>query len=365
MKKILLGICTLGLLVGCGSTSDSDGLNDQTITIDELPAAYAKISCDVTRACWGDVFDILVAGENCEANAETGITDELPRIKSAIEAGKVRYDGKKFQACIDAIKARGCVDAPEPAECTAALDGTVDLGGDCTMNIECKGPETYCKSSAACPGKCTATEPAGTTCQRDSQCAAGLQCSDNTHRCAQPAAAGADCKGASAPNCGAGLICVGDDSKSGQSGKCQTLTDAFSVAAGGACLLSGAAFCKTDLRCAVESVDPVTQTITTRCSPPVASGASCKLAYPDVCPFDQYCAVPAQSIDGTCRAKPGSGQPCAARGSDAADICAPGTRCDGGICRSLQKLGGSCQTDDVCYSGTCAGGGCASAGACE
>src|SRR4029453_15680377 len=101
MKKILLGICTLGLLVGCGSTSDSDGLSDQTITIDELPAAYAKVSCDVTRACWGGVFDILVAGENCEANAETGITDELPRIKSAIEAGKVRYDGKKFQACID------------------------------------------------------------------------------------------------------------------------------------------------------------------------------------------------------------------------------------------------------------------------
>src|SRR5262245_274758 len=102
MKKVL-GICLLGVIAGCGSTSDNDGLNDQTITIDELPTQYAKATCDTTRACWGLVLDILLAGENCEANAQTAINDELPRIKAAISSGKVKYDGSKIRACLNAI----------------------------------------------------------------------------------------------------------------------------------------------------------------------------------------------------------------------------------------------------------------------
>ena len=364
MKKIL-GICTVGVFAACGSTSDNDGLGDGTITIDEFPPAYAKVNCDIARACYGEVFDLLVSGEDCQANAETGINDELPRIKAAIESGKVRYDGSKLRACFDAARARGCVDGPEPAECTAAIDGTVEVGGSCASNIECKGGETYCKSTAACPGTCTAREPAGTTCQSDSQCASNLQCSEATSRCEQPAAAGADCRGASAPDCGEGLFCIGNDQDTGVPGKCRTLADGFSVAAGGACLLNGAAFCQPSLRCTIESVDPITQNIVTRCSPPVASGASCKLSYPDVCPFNQYCAVPAQALDGTCEAKPGNAQPCAARGTDTPDISArPAPAATAAFAVRCKSSAVPARPTTSATAEPASRGGCAPAGAC-
>jgi hypothetical protein len=361
--KRTLGICAaIGLFAACGSTDDVEG-GGKSVPIDEVPAAYADATCKVSRACFGAVLDLFLPGENCEENTEAAIGDELGRIKQAITDGKVRYDGAKMQACLDAISSQGCVDGPEPPECTAAIDGTVEIGQPCSMNTECKGADTYCKTGVTCPGECAKLEQAGGECERDGDCAPSLYCTEDTQQCAAPARENDACEGGSAPECGPGLICAGGDDTT--PGTCRTIDDAFSVASGGSCLLEGAMFCKTDLRCTIDSFDPVAQTAVTKCAAPVASGAACKIAYPDVCPADEYCAVAPQALDGTCTAKPGNGQPCAARGSDAADICAPGTRCDGGSCRTLQHLGGQCQTDDACYSGNCEGGGCVSAGGCQ
>ena len=352
----------LAAAAGCGGSSD-EGLIDHEITLTELPPVYAKALCDAQRSCLGDLLSILLPGESCETNAETSIRDELPRIEQAIAAGKVRYDGTKLQACLDKVRAQGCTNGPEPAECTAAVDGTVAVGGDCSMSLVCAGGETYCKTDASCPGKCAPRETAGGLCTRDSECAANLRCSEQTQRCVEPAAQGAAC-GAGAPDCRGGLFCVGADDNAGRQGQCQTLDNAFSVTAGDSCLMS-APFCEPNLRCVVENFNQATGMATTRCAQPVASAAPCQLAYPDVCPGDQYCAVATGSLTGTCTAKPGNGQPCVRRTQDEDPMCAPNTRCDGGTCRQLQKLGGSCQTDDVCYSGNCIASGCAPAGACE
>jgi hypothetical protein len=249
------------------------------------------------------------------------------------------------------------------------LDGTVALGGDCSESLECQGADTYCKAGGACPGRCAARESAGGPCGVNDDCAAGLRCDrDSANKeewvCYEPARPGDRCGGGTAPECEPGLICLGEDSDQGRSGNCRTTSEAFSGSSGDRCILDSP-FCQADLRCVIESVDVATGNITTRCGAPVASGAACKMAYPDVCPFDEYCAVPPQSLDGTCRPKPGAGQACAARGDDPPDICAPGTRCDGGQCRPRQRLGGSCQGGSVCYSELCLDGGCAPAGACE
>ena len=160
------------------------------------------------------------------------------------------------------------------------------------------------------------------------------------------------------------LFCLGEDEDQGQPGNCRTIDEAFSRGAGEPCLVD-APLCQAALRCVIEGVDTTTGSITARCGSPVASGAACKIAIPDMCQSGEYCAVAANALDGTCTRKPGAGSPCIARGNDPPEICAPGTRCDGGQCRPRQKLGGSCQADAVCYSDHCSGGSCASAGACE
>jgi hypothetical protein len=351
---------SLVVLAACGG-SDGDGLSgDGHVTLTELPALYARAYCDAQRACAGDVLEVFLAGEDCEANVETAIADEIPRIEQAIAAGKMRYDGTKVQACVDELRSRGClVGTDDPVECTNASDGTVAEGDACSMSAECAGGNTYCKTDATCPGRCAVREAAGGPCRRNSECAAGLQCSEATRRCYAPAAAGAACD-AGAPKCRDDLVCVGADEDSGQSGQCRSFADAFSLDTGAACLID-APFCKADLRCVIESGAP----LTTRCAAPVASGAPCKLALPDVCPGDQYCRAATDTVDGVCTAKPGNGQPCAAPGIGDDPICAPGTRCDGGTCRTRQRLGGTCAADAVCYSENCIAGGCAPAGACE
>lgn len=366
MKRMLgLFVCVaMGLSVACGSSGDDLRGSPQPLPIDELPARYAQAVCDSVRACWGDVFTILTGGESCEDNAETAVSEELGRLEEAIASGKVKYDGTRAEACFAEVAARGCSDAGEPAACTEALDGTVAVGGECASSFECTGGDTYCKSEGTCPGRCAPRENAAGPCSTNDDCQPGLRCDRAIGRCFSPAGAGDRCGGGSEPECGAGFFCLGEDSDKGQPGNCRTFQEAFSGDSGEGCLVD-TPLCKANLRCIVEGVDTATGNITTRCGPPVGSGAACKIAIPDMCPIDEYCAVPPEALDGRCTKKPGAGAACAARGDDPPEICASGTRCDGGQCRLRQKLGGSCQADAVCYSEHCRNGGCASASSCE
>jgi hypothetical protein len=109
--------------------------------------------------------------------------------------------------------------------------------------------------------------------------------------------------------------------------------------------------------------------IVSECAAPVASGKSCSFGVPDQCPPDEYCKFGAAlQVTGTCTAKPKAGEACVIAGSaatGAAEICAPYTRCDNGICRDLAAIGSECHSDGVCLSGSCAGGKCVLGGACE
>jgi hypothetical protein len=352
------------LLTGaCGGDSDS-GIEDASVPIKDVPKLYAGAACKAFGACFGPVFEIFLGGESCESSYETAISDELPRIEQSIAAGKVVYDGKKVKACIAAIEARGCSMEGEPPECTAALDGTVEVDGDCELNAECKGGDTYCKVGAACPGKCAKKELAGADCGSDDDCAAGLQCSKATQKCFVPAAESAACEGGgSAPDCAPGFFCIGSDDDAKKPGACKTFADAFSGKSGDPCFFDGKPACTSDLRCIVESVDPVAGKIVTACGQPFASGAACKIAIPDGCPTGEYCKAEPDKFDGTCTARPKAGEPCGKMIDD--DVCAADTRCENGTCRARQHLGGSCSEDDVCYSDNCSKGACVPGGGCS
>lgn len=368
MKKawrgIGIGVVGLAWLSACGGSSDSDGDGNSGVSIDEIPALYADAVCDASESCYGAVLDVFLGGESCRKTYETTLGDELPRLKQSIENGKVIYKGTKADACFAAIRARGCNLEGEPPECTAALDGTVDTGGDCELDAECKGSDAHCKVQGQCPGKCGPKELAGADCDGDSDCANGLACSKDTKKCYAPAALGQACGGGgTAPDCVPGAFCLGSDDDAKKTGTCKTFAEAFAGKSGDACFFDGKPACTADLRCIVQSVDTTTGKLTTSCGGTFPSGGACKLAVPDACPISEYCKVPANALDGTCTPRPKAGEPCATLLDDS--LCAPDTRCEDGTCRPRQKLGGSCKTDDVCYSGHCQNGGCASAGSCS
>lgn len=354
----------VSLVVGaCGGESDA-GIDDQGVPIDDLPQLYAGAACKSVQSCFGALYSVFSGGEDCEKNYATALGDELPRLKQAIEQKKVVYDGTQVKACLAAIEKVGCNLSGEPAECTAAIDGTVEIGGDCELDAECKGSDTLCQVGAACPGKCAKKGLAGAACTHNSDCAAGLSCSEATEKCIQPAAEGAACEGGGvAPECAMGLFCLGSDDKAQKPGSCKNLTDGFSGKSGDACWFQGKPGCATDLRCIVEKVDTTTGQVDAKCGAPFGAGAACKIAIPDGCPTDQYCKVPTNAFAGTCTPRPKAGEPCAKLFDD--DLCGADTRCESGTCKPRQKLGGQCSTDDVCFSENCVNDGCAPSGGCK
>ncbi|MBK7580029.1 MAG: hypothetical protein IPI67_07455 [Myxococcales bacterium] len=366
MRKLigLLGstVCVSLLLGACGGDSDS-GLGSKDVPIDDVPKLYADAVCKVSEKCLAGLAEVFSGGESCRGNYETAIGEELPRIKQAIEAGRVVYDGKKLDACLSAIAKRDCGASGEPAECTAAIDGTVAEGGDCQLDAECKGGNAYCKVGASCPGKCAPKELAGGPCKNESDCAGDLKCSETTQKCFVPATLDQACEGGgTAPECGGSLFCIGSEDEAKKTGTCKPFDQAFSGKKGEPCFFNGAPACTADLRCIVESYDATAGKLVTACGTGFAAGAACKVAIPDACPIDQFCKVPKDTIDGTCTPKPKAGEPCEPQFDNF--VCAAGTRCEDGNCRPLQSLGAQCSVDDVCISGNCFNGGCAPSGGC-
>lgn len=374
MRLIRLIPCVLlvgGLAAACGGSSSSDsgstantggdGSGAETgITLDELPAKYAAAFCDVFTGCIGDVWSIFRPGEDCLKTFGPRVDEELAPLADAIKAGRVKYDGTKVQACLDDLTARDCdaLSEREPASCQAAVEGTVKEGGDCTLDEECEG-EQYCKLGDTCPGKCAAYEPAGGACVGDDNCKSGLKCDDNGH-CVAPGKKGDACKQGE-PDCGDGMICLGEDSKTKTPGTCYSITEAFAGKEGDACSFDGQ-LCEAGSSCEITKVAPLGGTCVAR----VKSGAECHAALPDECPDSEYCALSAANplMPGKCTTKPAAGEKCGAA-LGGSEVCAPYTRCDNGVCRDIAHAGEDCTVNTTCYSDHCVGGACVLSNSCE
>lgn len=362
------GVLALSAFVGaCGGSSESEsaGSGSGPVTLEQLPAEVAKVQCGLLARCYG-ALATTVLGTDCEARLQRSYEDgAYTELKTAVAAGKATYNPELVSGCLKAIETAACEDLLDRMrpECEAAGAGTIADGSACDSDAECAGVASFCKVDAACPGTCTPLLGAGESCKSDGECANGLECSEQTRRCAAPSKAGADCGGGVAPDCAPGLFCLGEDDSKKQAGTCKTLSETFSAKLGAECSFNGP-FCETGAVCAF------TGGAQGKCTTVVASGGSCSLSLPGQCPAGEYCPLTlAEYLGGqtsaTCAALPKAGSRCA-QGPLFGINCEAGSACGAdGICRSVQRPGGPCDSNAVCASGLCKDGGCVADTACN
>jgi hypothetical protein len=362
MSKLRSSISLL-LLTGVGlacSSSSTDG--NGGIAFEALPAKYAEAICTAYENCLGPIFSLFLNGANCtELTTKRLQNGTLPLTQQKIEAGTVRYDGNKAQACLDAVAKLSCdgLLKRHQAECLAALDGLVAQGGACDLNEECTGSAICQASAGMCPGKCVALLSAGQGCSADSDCDDGLQCSSETKLCVKPAAAGDNCEYGSPP-CGPGLLCLGKDDQKKTSGMCRGAADAFSAAQGDACDPVAGILCTSGLSCVADSYNVLTAQVVWSCvqTGTYPTGEACKPGIPEACSMGNYCLTGTglAALKGTCTAIPDANQPC---GTGFGAQCKPGAVCVAGLCQDYAANGVSCTGDNMCYSEYCGTtGGC-------
>jgi hypothetical protein len=352
----------LCLAAGCGGSDTGGDDEGDGIPLEEIPAQYAAAVCSTYTNCLGDLFAIFRPGEDCVKNTTVQLQEELAGLSAIVDAGRIKYHGTKLQACLDEVSGGGCSTLNErgPESCEAALEGTVAEGGDCELDEECKGKQ-YCKIGDACPGTCTLLEQAGGLCSGNSDCVSGLMCGE-TGRCVAPAKAGEPCKQGE-PDCIAGYLCLGEDAATSTPGTCLEVESTFNGRAGDECSLE-TSLCSSGYACEITKVAPLGGT----CAAQVASGDSCRAAFPDECPADEFCQLgsnPLNPLEGTCTPKPEAGEPCGKGLGPTPDQCAPYARCDSGVCRELAHLGEGCTVNATCYSEHCVDGACVAANSCE
>jgi hypothetical protein len=360
--RFFLGGSAALIALGSGCGSDDAGDGGASVPLAEVPAKFASAACAALDACFGPAAAGLRGAEDCVTSLTAQLADALPTIQDGIESGRAHYAAAEMGACLAAMRDSGCElgEALESEACHAALDGRVELGGECENDLVCAG-DAHCKSMAACPGICTAGGVAGAQCEDDAECAAGLACSADTLRCYEPAAAGQPCTGSA--GCTTGLFCVGGDEESGKSGVCRRAAELWSAPLGTLCDPGAGVLCEPGAACAFQGI--ATPSPLMLCVREVESGADCSVAVPDMCPDGDYCAVPAGSLDGTCTPLPADGESCGTWAFEPGTaLCAPYTRCEAGTCRARKALGSSCQVGSVCLSESCVANACAAQGAC-
>jgi hypothetical protein len=346
---------------GCGDDDTSSGPE-----VGELPEQLSQALCDEVEACFDRrTLDTLFGPAGCEKRLLAQIEDgEFANLRSAIDAGRVRYNATRVPACLKQIKGVACDFATKRALQTAACDeifmGDAKPGADCGLDAECTGA-AFCKLSQQCPGTCTELLAAGKACNEDDECADGLTC--DTGRCTTPANEDEPCGGAVAASCRAGLLCIGEDELTGKAGNCRTYDAVFAAGRDQSCDYDTGKLCADGLTCAVQRIQG--QTAVLSCEAPVGSGESCKFGAPSPCPDDEYCSanIDVGEIRGSCRPLPTAGEACLTLTGSAP--CAPGLVCIAARCDPVARLGQPCASDEGCASKRCVASRCQAAPACE
>lgn len=355
MKSAWLS-CAL-LLAACGS--DSFRTQDPGIPLEEVPGELAETLCERQIAC-SPLVEILVgSAEQCAAEWEKRIRQSsFDSMIDAVDDGRVTYDGRQAEACLDAWENVECVELHlDPEACSTVFTGSVPRGGECVIDQECEG-DSICSFDDSCPGACTSRLAAGEVCDgNDDRCAEGLVCSEATDRCARPGAEGDPCGGGVEAQCAGALYCQGEDDATDTPGECVPQEEVFAGAEGESCSFDDGALCGPGLSCVFEGEGDGFV-----CRRPNEDG-SCRLGFPAQCAVGEYCEgidVAGGVVDGTCAPLPGANEPCA-QGL----FCATGHVCREAECRALRENGQTCQANLECYSGYCVDGGCAPSVACE
>lgn len=197
---------------GCGD-------NIPGLAFDDLHAASLQARCDYLQRC-GLIADHAV----CTALFRAPKDD---RLRAAIDAGKIRYDGAAAKRCQEALAVRSCDQTSREVrvpfeECTRMFSGTIEVGGECAFDGECRSGSCNapaCPVMTCCAGVClpTAFAALGESCANDEECVIGTFCSDSV--CVVLSQRGQPCK--LDTHCDHGFACIGATEQ--QHGACRAL----------------------------------------------------------------------------------------------------------------------------------------------
>lgn len=375
MKRLAIGcsFLVLGLLACGGDESSSGGGNlggkagssgsgtgaggSTELKLEDVPKAVAEAMCTGVSSCAGPMFQTYLAGSDCvELYTNYVFEGSLAATIEAVEKGTIVYHADKADACISGFGAVACDQTKRaPEVCEEALQGTIAVGGDCTLDAECVGT-AYCKVDATCPGKCSPREASGAACSDNDDCQDGFGCLDG--KCGKPVADGQPC-GKDVGTCAQWSICAGE--LGATTGTCTATKSLFVGKENDACHLTKGPWCGDGLSCIIDSVSQAGPTM--KCVKPAASGAACKIGLPTQCPPANYCAetdISKGDFEGTCKASPVDNEPC-----DETATCTGQRVCVSGVCKSLKSTGAACASAFECYSANCDKGKCAAGNACS
>jgi hypothetical protein len=373
MQKLVAILMVSTSLAACGGSFSSPS-SSSPIALADAPGALAQSFCDAEKTCSPFYYNIAYANTDCTASLTKQFQQAtFDQIQTAIDAKTVKYDGELARQCATALSAGSCsnLDNNSPDVCQKALAGTIPTGGDCNIDAECSGLSRCDITGAICPGKCAARASAGVACGKDSDCALGLTCSTATAHCAAPAASGEACKGTTAGECAAGLLCVGNDDSSKREGKCMTEAATLTVHKGDSCDLQNGPWCTAGLSCVVDTASLAG--LVSTCHDLASVNGDCGLGIPSQCPTGQACPLQltdlvASTYTAKCAALPVEGEACAS--ALGLTRCAANLICDDvtaplkPICITPHDLGQSCSGNEVCYSQHCVGNACVPESAC-
>lgn len=346
-----------------GGSAAGGGANSGP-ALSEIPQLYAQAMCAALTACSASAANLFLGANDCVTLVTAQIRNgSLPGIQAAVAAGTAKYQPSAVQGCTSAISSGGCISTsnnPYVPECELALQGTVDLGGACAIDEECKD-DLYCKYSGACPGVCAHREAEEALCRENKDCQPGLTCfvkSGTTGTCTRKPTLGEECgfdiPSDCAPQSGDAVICWGADST--KRGKCVAVNSVASQAVGKECSVLASSLCVSGSTCQLASI-----ALNGTCVDATSPSSSCTFSYPDACAKDQYCTATGPNTEGACSLLPTEGQPCQTGliPQFSNKVCAPDHTCYGassgvaGTCVKYRANGESCNADKVCYSGRC------------
>jgi hypothetical protein len=343
---------------GSGGAGGAGGTGGGGPEASAFAGLLAEATCDALERCMGaSLLADQLGGRDCVILHEGRFANgDLGYLVDSIEAGLVVYHADRVEQCIDDVGALRCdvKSVRLPASCEDALEGTVPLDGECTINADC-AEEAFCDkgATASCPGTCTALQAASMPCHQndDAQCEEGLVCFMGA--CDALGSESVAC-GSGLPGCMPGLECY----DSGTGAECTASSAIHTELDGDDCDVVDGPLCQAPLVC--ESVSGTAG----KCAETVSPGETCKRSVPNQCPVWQYCDAENAGEEGTCLDLPGNGDACLVRGSR--KLCADEHVCVSDVCRPVNDNGGACATDAQCYGGDCgADGKCAAPLMCD
>ena len=344
MKKIFFMLLAVFLIISC----DNSTTNSEKLPIGEMESTMQTIYCEKFMECNTNFLSMMfkTTQECIDFFKEEGTMD-YSKIVAKVNSGAVKYDAVKAATCIEAIEERGCkiFDLPSPDICEGTFEGTIEDGGECTIDSECIS--RYCDIQDGCPGKCTPPGEVGATCNAgESSCVHGADC--NGEKCVDFTGIIAD-----GESCDEAFQWCSENSYC-MDGKCKP-----KLKEGENCELYQEA-CAKGMFCSPEKdnnvcvVAKLVEENGAECNP--TKGTFCNALK------DLYCNLNYKTYEGTCGAAKKEGEDCIDTAEEMYYTCEEGTYCKievtKGTCTKLLAVGETCTTDNECESQYCDEGKC-------